>query len=162
MIECYKNGKSIEYYIKNFVDNLDFKSNEELNKIAEDNVNELYNRYIDTKTTYNDNNIIYNITTYEYIKQNYKDKLLFYTVNHPTKYVIQFICEKIIDILKIPNTINYNIDVLDCHGKCILYKCISKNVNFDINNHIAEFPNSIGVHNVTKIYYDIFKKNGFK
>ena len=36
-------------------------------------------------------------------------------MNHPTKYVIQFICEKITNILD--NT------------KCIIYKCISKNVN---------------------------------
>jgi hypothetical protein len=105
MIECYKNNHSIEYYIDNFVNNLDLKTSEELEIIAENSLNELNKRYINNKSKYNDNNL-YIISTYEYIKENYKNKLLFYSMNHPTKYVIQFICEEIINTLKIENTIN--------------------------------------------------------
>jgi len=161
MIECYNNNNSIEYYITNFVNNLDLKSSEELETLANNSLNELNNRYIINKTNYNDNNI-YIISTYEYIKQNYKNKLLFYSMNHPTKYVIQYICEKIVDILQIQNTINYNIDILD-NVKCILYKCISKNVNFDINMHNPLIINNItDIDKITQLYYDTYKEIGFE
>ena len=104
---------------------------------------------------------MYIISTYEYIKNNYKDKLLFYSMNHPTKYVIQFICEKIIDILQIKNNIDYNIDLLE-NTKCILYKCISKNVNFDINNHNVLTLNITDINKITQLYYDTYKEIGFK
>jgi hypothetical protein len=76
-------------------------------------------------------------------------------MNHPTKYLIQFICEQIIDILKIKNTINYNIDALDT-PKCILYKCISKNVNFNIYENKPLLKNFNNVYNITKLYYDTY------
>ena len=159
MIECYQGGYSKEYYINNFVNNLDLKSSEELETIAENSLNELHKRYVTNKEKYEDDNV-YIITTYEYIKQNYKEKLLFYSMNHPTNYIIQFICEKIVDILQIQNNINYGIDLLN-NPKCILYKCISKNVNFDINKHTALTLNNTDNYQITQLYYDTYRKIGF-
>jgi hypothetical protein len=122
MINCYKHNKNINYYIHNIVNNIDLKEKEELEHIAIDSLNNLYNRYISNKKLYNINNIYY-IPTYKYIKENYKNKLLFYSMNHPSKYLIQYICEQIIDILQLSNTIDYTIDILD-NPKCIIYKCI--------------------------------------
>lgn len=160
MIECYVNGQSPEYYIDNFVNNFHLKSSEELELIAQDSLNELKNRHINNTEKYTGDNV-YFISTYEYIKLNYKNKLLFYSMNHPTKYVIQHICEKIIDILQIQNTINYNIDILN-NTKCILYKCISKNINFDINKHNVLTSNYTDIHKITHLYYDTYKEIGFK
>jgi len=161
MIECYINNSSIEHYITYYVNNLDLKSSEELETIAQNSLEELYNRNKNNKEKYNDNNM-YVIGTYEYIKNNYKDKLLFYSMNHPTKYVIQFICENIINILQIQNTINYDIDLLD-NPRCILYKCISKNVNFDINNQNVLTSGITDINNITQLYYDTYNKIiGFK
>ena len=160
MIECYTNNKSIEYYITHVVNNLDLKSSEELDTIAQHSLEELYNKHKNNAEKYN-NEHIYLIGTYEYIKNNYKDKLLFYSMNHPTNYVIQFICEKITTILNIQNTIDYNIDILN-NTKCILYKCISKNVNFNINNHT---PLTLGITDViktTQLYYATYKEIGLK
>ena len=159
MIECYINNNSVEHYITHFVNNLDFKSSEELDIIAQNSLEELYNRYKNNKEKYNDENM-YVIGTYEYIKNNYKDKLLFYSMNHPTKYVIQFICEKIINTLQIQNTINYNIDLLET-TRCILYKCISKNVNFDINNQNVLTLGITDINKITYLYYDTYKSIGF-
>jgi hypothetical protein len=157
MIECYKNNKSIEYYIDNFVNNIDLKSSEELEKLAEDSLNELYNRHKNNTEKYknNDDNI-YFISTYEYIRENYKDKLLFWSINHPTKYVIQFICETIVNILKIQNTIDMNVNLLN-NPKCILYKCIQKNVNFDINNYKPFTLNIVNINEITNLYYETYK-----
>jgi len=160
MIECYNNNKSIEYYITNFVNNLDLKTSEELEIIAQNSLEQLQNRYKNMKEKYKHENIFI-IGTREYIKNNYKNKLLFYSMNHPTKYVIQFICEKIINILQIENTLDYNIDILN-NPKCILYKCIQKNVNFDINNHNALKFGITDVSKITQIYYDTYKEIKFK
>jgi len=160
MIECYNKKHSIEYYITNFVNNLDLKSSEELETIAQNSLNELQNRNKKNKEKYSHENM-YIIGTGEYIKNNYKDKLLFYSMNHPTKYVIQFICEKIVDILQIENSIDYNIDMLSA-TKCILYKCISKNVNFDINNHNPSTSDIQDINKITHLYYSTYKEIGFK
>ena len=82
-------------------------------------------------------------------------------MNHPTKYIIQFICEKITDILNIQNNIDYNIDTLN-DPKCILYKCISKNVKFDINNYNALTLGITNIKKITQLYYDTYKEIGFK
>jgi hypothetical protein len=81
-------------------------------------------------------------------------------MNHPTKYVIQFICEKIINILQLTNTMNYDVDVLNS-TKCILYKCISKNVNFDINSLPVLTLGVEDVGEITQLYYDTYKEIGF-
>lgn len=160
MIECFNNNYSIEHYITNFVNNIDLKTFDELETLANNSLNELYNRHIKNIEKYGGNNI-YFISTHEYIKENYKNKLLFYSMNHPTKYVIQYICEKIVDILKIENTINYNIDIL-AGTKCILYKCIAKNVNFDIESHDILTLGISDINKITQLYYDTYKEIGYK
>lgn len=160
MIECYTNNSSIEHYITHYVNNLDLKSKEELDILALNSLDKLKNRNENNLKIYNDKNM-YVIGTYEFIKNNYKDKLLFYSMNHPTKYVIQFICEKIIDILQIQNNIDYNIDFLE-NPRCILYKCISKHVNFDINNQNVLTSGITDIKKITQLYYDTYKKFGLK
>uniref|UniRef100_A0A6C0EH21 Polysaccharide biosynthesis enzyme WcbI domain-containing protein n=1 Tax=viral metagenome TaxID=1070528 RepID=A0A6C0EH21_9ZZZZ len=158
MIECYNNNLPIEYYIENYANNYNLKSSEELEIIANESLNELNKRYQENKNKYNGENINI-ISTEDFIKNNYKNKLLFYSMNHPTKYVTQYICEEIINILNIPNTINYEIDLLP-DPKCIIYKCIQKNVNFDINNHPPLTLNKTNIHDISQLYYDTYKKIG--
>jgi len=159
MIDCYKNGKSIEYYMENFVNNIDLKTSDELEIIAKNSLDELFCRYEKNKEKYSGDNI-YFISTHEYIKQNYKENLLPYSMNHPTKYIIKYVCEEIVKHLQIENTMNYIIDVLD-DPKCIIYKCISKNVKFDINNYGASLLNKTNVYDITQIYYNVYNQIGF-
>lgn len=155
MIECYKKNLSENYFIENFINNTEYKTKEELEIIAKNSLNELKNRFEHTKLSYNTNSTFF-IHLYDFIKDNYKEKLLFYSMNHPTKYLIQYVCLEIIDCLQIPNTINYDIDTFQ-HLKCILYKCIQPQVNFDINEHPPLMLNKVTVEEITKIYYDSYK-----
>jgi hypothetical protein len=156
MIECYKNNYSEEHYIANYVNNIDLKTYEELNIIAEDGLNQLKYRYDTNKELYNNEKVIV-ISIYEFVKNNYKSKLLFYSMNHPSKYVFHYICEQIINYTQIIAEIDYNADPLSC-VKCILYKCIQKNVDFDTSNHIPTMPSASGVHNITNLYYATYKE----
>lgn len=155
LIECYKNNKPIEYYINNFVNNVKYKTDIELDLIIEDNLNNILTRYNINLNKYNKDNV-HIISSYEFIKNNYKDKLLFYSMNHPSKYLIQFICENIIQILNIPNTINYNIDLFN-HTRCILYKCIQKKVNFNITEYTPLILNNSDIRDIINLYYNTYK-----
>ena len=76
-------------------------------------------------------------------------------MNHPSKYIFQYISEEIINILQIKNTIDYDIDDLSCL-RCIIYKCIQKNVEFDISKHTPLICNETNINSITKIYYDFY------
>jgi hypothetical protein len=166
MMECYKNRKNIEYYIDNFANNANLKSSEELEEIANNSLSELYKRYLINKNSFeNHDNNIYVITTHDFIKENYKNKLLFYSMNHPTKYTIQYVCSHIMDVFGFENNIDYMIDyeadILN-NPKCILYSCIQKKVNFDIdkyNQSINIWNNkNMNLKTATELYYIVYHK----
>lgn len=132
MIDCIQNKYDYTYYQQNYIENKDLKTSNELNEIFHQTICNLEERFkkMHQYTKYN----TYFINIIDFIKENYKKKLLFYTFNHPTKYLLQFIAEKIIQILCIPNTINYNLDPFS-NDKFILYSCLQKVVDFDIKEH---------------------------
>lgn len=153
IIDCINNNKDVNHYKNNYVENSNLKTTEELTEILNKNITNLKRRYKDMfkyikKTTYFINII-------PFIEQNYKDKLLFYTFNHPTKYLLQFIATEIIKILDISDTIDYELDPFS-KEKCILYSCIKKMVNFDIRD-CTPFINGSGeindIFNSVKIKY---------
>ena len=105
---------------------------------------------------------MYTICVADFIEENYKDKLLFYSMNHPTKYVIEYICEKIFKRLNIKNTIDYNMDVLNTE-KCIIYKCMQSVVNFDINKHELKMCGATtDIASLTKRFYDVYSRTDIK
>lgn len=157
MQECYKNGKDISYYINNIVNNIHFKHTDELEDIANNSLNELNRRYEENKQKYVGSNIHF-VYTGDYIRTNYKHKLLFYSMNHPSKYVLQFVCESILDLLYIPKTtINYDIDPLSS-TKCIMYKCLQPAVFFDINKYEPYMYKTTNVRDICELYYNVYKE----
>lgn len=164
MMQYYREEKSQETYLKEIVENKELKTKEELEAIAEASLQELQKRFHKTKEKYDQENI-YLITIHDYVKNNYKEKLLFYSMNHPTKYVIQYICEEICKIAGWSNSINYNHDILS-NPKCILYKCVQNAVNFDVEKHtpfifIPEIGNKKNYVDITNLYYETYKEIGF-
>ena len=98
------------------------------------------------------------IQSSNFIETNYKKKLLFYSMNHPAKYIFHHIAEIILDYLNIDKNINYDIDSLYNHERAILYKCIQQVVEFDINKENPRLHN-YNLENKNQIidkYYDIY------
>lgn len=157
MIETYVDNLPIDHYINNYVNNVNLKTKEELEKIANDSLDELERRYNDNVNKYSVYKNICVMSVKTYIENNYRDKLLFYSMNHPTKYIIQYICEEITKYLKLDNNIDYNIDCLN-GIKCIIYKCVQQNVNFDINDNIPLTRGKKNIRNIVKLYYDTYKR----
>jgi hypothetical protein len=153
MMECYKNNLSVEYF-------LELKTKEELENDVNNSLEELRKRYMESVHRYKINNNIHVITCYNFIKNNYKDKLLFYTINHPTKFLIQFICKEIIKNLNINNTMDYNVDNFN-YIKCIIYNCVQKVVNFNISDFKPLTCEKQDIKEITKLYYNAYKNNSF-
>jgi len=157
MLECYKNGKDISYYINNIVNNIYFKPASEIEDIANESLNELKRRYEENREKYVGSNI-YFIYTGDYIRANYKHKLLFYSMNHPSKYVLQFVGESILNLLDIPTTtINYDTDPLSSI-KCIMYKCIQPCVFFDINKCEPYMYKTNNIQDICELYYNVYNE----
>ena len=162
MITSYKLNLPIEKYFEYYVDNMYYKNNDDLDKLAKESLNELDNRYQIMINEYvNNNSNIIPIYITDFIKNNYKEILLFYSMNHPSKYLFHFMTHEIIKILNIENTIDYNIDPLN-NPKCILYKCIQNSVNFDINEHQSVTLDKNGNYEITKLYFESYKDNNIQ
>jgi hypothetical protein len=177
MINYYKNNKNIEDYINEIIHNKNIKSKDELEYIANESIQFLYDRDKEIINQYikNDNRMnlsnqkmdkellseskvkenIYYISIVQYIKDNYKNKLLFYSMNHPTKILLQYICNEIVQKLNLKNSINYDIDPLN-EPKCILYDCIQNAVNFDISNENITLSGNNDIFSIVKLYYDTY------
>ena len=160
LYECYKENKTIEYYIENFLHNDELKSKDELEIIVTNTLQELERRYelMKLHKTYSPHKNIECISISNYIKDNYKTKLLFYTTNHPTNILLQYICENIISILNISNTIDYDLDPFN-HTKCFLNSCIQKTVYFDINKYLPLIDGKSSLDEICNLYYQIYNDN---
>jgi len=160
LIECYKNSLDKQYFIDNYINNLNYKSIEELENIANDSLKELERR----ENLMEEYSNIYPITiikTVDFIRENYKKKLLFYSMNHPTKYLMQFICTKILEILEENlNFIDLDIDPLYLNERGIIYKCIQNIVQFDINDYTPQLSkyNINNINDVVDTYYNTYNK----
>ena len=81
MIKCYSKGLLSENYIENYVNNIELKTKEELEQYANQSLDELNRRYNENVNKYKLNDNIHVISTYDYIRNNYKDKLLLDEIN---------------------------------------------------------------------------------
>lgn len=162
MISCYKLDLPIEKYFEYYVDNIYYKNSDDLNKLADESLIELDNRYKSMIDEYVTNNFnVIPIYINDFIKNNYKDNLLFYSMNHPTKFLLQLICNEIVKILDLENNINYDIDPLD-NPKCILYKCIQNAVYFNIDDYNSVTLDKSGNYDITKLYFESYKNNNIQ
>jgi hypothetical protein len=165
LIECHLNKKPVENFINDYVNNINLKSKFELEDIANDSIHELIKRENEMQ---NYKNICdcFIITCSDFISNNYKNKLLFFSVNHPTKFVFHDIAIKIINYLNLPEKIDYSIDPLYFNQRGILYKCIQNVVNFNLDNsehkpHLYDYKLENSIDIIQK-YYDTYNNIDLK
>lgn len=160
MIECYKQGKSVDYYLENYVNNINLKSKEELEQIVDDNLKELDNRYNDSQKYKIIHTNVITLPISNFIRKNYKDTLLFHTIKHPTKALFHHVCHEILNILNIENTMDYWTDHLSGNIRNIMYKCVEQVINFKQSVPLIDFNNAYhhDVKSVTQFYYNGYKQ----
>ena len=160
MISYYKNGKSEEEFINEVVENENFYNKEYLEDNVNKSLNELKIRCDNNKKKFLQQRNVFILSIWEFIKDNYKNKLLFYSMNHPTNILLQFIVEQIFKIMNIRNLkreFRLEIDPLN-NPKCLIYKGIQKIVNFDLNKHEPLMKNKSNLREITKLYFETYNK----
>lgn len=158
MIYCYLNDMSFEDYINKYVKNnylhsATYLENRALLSFKEMNYRDNLTRQILGKFCFK--KVCY-LSPTNYIMCNYKDKLLFHSSNHPTKYVFNCLCIHICKELGFDfEIINYQICPLE-KCKCIIYKCIQNVVNFKVDDVEVRINDVYGLWDVCKKYYDSY------
>jgi hypothetical protein len=156
LIDCYNKNLTQNFYIKNYVNNYNLKTKEELEKIANNAILRLEDRFRDALIKYPK---VYSfISTSEYIRKNYKNKLLMYSWLHPSKFVLQHVATQIVRILNINTVLNINIDPL-ASSRHIIYKSVQKAVNFNIEDFQPVVMGAIGTEKIVNRYYNFYDKN---
>jgi len=98
------------------------------------------------------------ITLDDYIEQNYKDIQLFYTINHPSYHIIQYLTMKILDKLEIPKIEISRIRLKDVHFKDHvhpIYPSVIKHLNL---NFIKSEDKSFILNHIPLTFHDYLAK----
>lgn len=132
-----------------------------MEKILEDNLNDADNKYNDSqKYKLLNANLITLPPISNFIRENYKNSLLFHTIKHPTKVLFHHVCHEILNVLHIENTMDYWSDPLSGVIRNIMYKCVEQVINFKQSVPLIDF-NNIFHHDsksVTQFYYNGYKQ----
>jgi hypothetical protein len=167
LFEFYKQDKTEKQFIEECVYNTDFKSYEELDFFANKDIEELSRRQdllIELKAS-NENVHVIDVVTF--IKNNYKNHQMFYSLNHPSNYLMYFVADEIVKEIGLQrNLINKTVKVFD--DKFLLYACQQKYFNFDIYERPADFRTLSNNNNITTLeemishFYNSYKQQKIK
>lgn len=144
------NEEIIEKYM-NIFNNEIFINNSMINDILTLSLQHIEEREIIFKNyIVNNTKCIY---SYDFIKNNYQEHLLFYSVNHPSKYLLSYLSDEILKYLNID--IEKYPDNLDPFNNLIIpiYNCLNHIVKFDI----SKYNNMIYDNELYNKYLDIYR-----
>lgn len=162
LIHSYKENKPVEYFLSDHVGNKSLKSNEELELIANNSIKELEKREF-SMLDFKKIRECFIINASAYIRKNFKKQLLFYSANHPTKHLFEYVAKNIIEYLDFKEKIK-NTDPLYNNERGILYNCIQNYVEFDVLEH-KPYLSKYKIENtkeIVKKYYEVYDKINLK
>jgi hypothetical protein len=157
MMSAYIYGLSVNEYINNYVNNIDFRTKSELISIATDSISILRGKEQDSRKYAKLHRNVKFVNASDYIENNYKNKLLFYSVNHPTYFLLSHIVATIFKCVALDTTdVNLKLDPLS-NNKLLLYSCIQKAVDFDITEHKPKMKEYTEVASICNKYYEAYE-----
>lgn len=133
IVEAINNSEFSENEIQELVRMLandDYYSSEELEKNTESSLEELARREAGLDVIISD-----------FVKENYKDRYLFYTVNHPTFWVIREVAIRILKLLDFNHT-NINSLVIDSLNDLVvpIYPSVIKHLGLNFIDPSHKYP----------------------
>ena len=165
LINICKTYSSFDIILEKFKETVNNKSiidKTDLEKKANESINELKNRETEYPSFIPENckSRTSIINSSDFIINTYKQKLLFYSMNHPTKHLFHYICDSILTIIDIPLCeYTSSIDPLIYNNVPILYKALESCINFDISSiPIVLNGKAVSIEEFVKIYYNIYSK----
>lgn len=159
MIKYFLENKSQEQFIEDIVNNENFMSTEEIDDFANSLLDRIEESESNSKNRFPS---IHLIRCANYIKKEWKNKLLFYAINHGTKYMYQYVVENINFLLNGKLNINYEIDSHYNPTRHVVYSCLNKVLNFEIPSDSGLPSGVVGNRNVVDKYFTTYHKNNIK
>ena len=159
ILDCFISQTPYDIYKEQIFENSDLKSTKELEENVNKNFNELETRKSNLLSLnyFKDINVHY-IDTITFIKEQYRNVMLFYCLNHPSKHIIQYICSHIKKLVSVKSEIDFNIDVFN-RDICIMYKCIEKIVNFKVKDYPPFLFNQTQISDIFETMTTYYQEN---
>jgi hypothetical protein len=154
--QSFLKKESIETCINQYILNIKLKNQSELMDIYYKDILELTNR-IHSINQNNNNSNVHILDIINFIANNYKSKLLFYSFNHPTKILLEYITTLIKERLNLDSTLPRNTDVLSS-TRGIIYSCLQNIVDFDINQYQPLIAGQSDIKNIVKLFYNSYNE----
>lgn len=160
LANCYKNNLSADHFFTEFVNNETLHSKSFLEDIFNKSILELEEREkkMENYKNIRSCNLIF---ASSFIKESYKKNLLFYSINHPTKHLLQYIGENILSYLELDsNLLDKDKDPFIKNERGIIYKCIQQVVDFDVSQckpHLYKHKIE-DTRKIIEAYYEVYKK----
>jgi len=167
LFDFYKQGKTEKQFIDECVFNENLKSYQELEVFANNDIEELSKRQLLLIDMQRQHNNIIVIDAVKFIKDNYRDHQMFFSLNHPSNCLLYFIAEQILDIIEIPiYLVDKTIKAFD--DKFLLYTCQQKYFKFNIYERSVDYRaicnnNSIdSLEKAVSYFYNSYKEQEIK
>lgn len=143
--------------------NPSFKTQSELIDIAQSEIAELRKRETAIQDAYKDaRGVIGFVPISDFIADNFRDRLLMYTMNHPSKFILQHVSRKILTLLQLPVHINESIDPLFTSDRCMIYECVKRMLNCSTDEYESRIAR-LRIHGdpaVVSEYYQSYSSYG--
>lgn len=157
MMKAFVNGLSVDEYINEYVNNEDLRTKSELDSIAMDSISILREKEQNSRKYAKLHTRVKFVDASDYIENNYKKKLLFYAVNHPTHFLMSFVVKNILKSLGLNTSdANLKLDPLS-NNKLLLYSCVQRAVDFDITEHKPKMKEYTEVDSICNKYYEAYE-----
>lgn len=157
IIDSHRHSLSVEDCFNRYIDNELLYNKDQLLSIFHNDIEQLKIRYQNILDITDNQKHVYTIDIVSFIKNNYNKHLLFYSFNHPTNILLKYIATQIIEILDINNTIDDSKPQLGAQ-RCILFKCLSNILDFNLDAYPPLLKNSHDIKNIINQYYAAYNQ----
>lgn len=156
MLSSFIANGSVDNFKDSHLYNENLETEQQLRERCENDIEELRRRIssieVDSKSwTLNE---MYFICPCDFIKKYYRYKLLFYSINHPTKELLQWIISEILEIANLKEYsifIDLNYDPINSYISP-LYKCLRKHLYFDIDVFNLRIMDNDNIDDILRAY----------
>lgn len=164
LLQHLKAGGTVDTFVSTIADNPAFMTSDVLLRQAQYSISELKRR---EEKMHQDYPTGIHIDVTDFMCENFKKALLFYTVNHPTRvffeYLLRKICAKIPHGIIDAEKVNWPLDPLANDNRGYLYACVAQCVAFDTKLHepaLVKFPGT-SLKEILEKYAETYRSLGF-
>lgn len=155
VVDAYRAGLTITDCIDKIIDNMYWLGAARLNEIFNNDIMQLNIRKMRALEIIGDTNNVHIIDITDFILAHYRTDLLFFTVNHPTNVLLEYISEQVCRIMQIDFARNLAREMID-DIQGILYTCLNQITLFDVRHKTFKLLDKACIKDIVQAYYECY------